>query len=138
MSEVKAIKHLEADSNFSPVSEGASTPQESGENYELRSLEGSISITTTAAIVEDNNDTVANLNSGRRATYLAFAALVWSMFMEGWNDGTNGPLLPVMQREYHASSHWKTHELENIPMKTVFLPSLYADDKKHMRPFACA
>lgn len=124
MSEAKVIKRLDIDSDLSPAPEGTSTPQESTENYELPSLEGSTSITTTAAIVEDGNEVAANLKRGRRAMILAFAALVWSMFMEGWNDGTNGPLLPVMQRNYHVSSHWKTNGIASLLTTTPCPPRL--------------
>lgn len=33
---------------------------------------------------------------------VAFTALSWAMFMQGWNDGTYGPLLPAMQRHYNV------------------------------------
>ncbi|KAI0739072.1 MFS general substrate transporter [Daedaleopsis nitida] len=36
----------------------------------------------------------------RRKTMLHFATLCFSVFMNGWNDGTTGPLLPVMQAYY--------------------------------------
>lgn len=36
----------------------------------------------------------------REVQFAAFTALSWVMFMQGWNDGTNGPLLPAMQRHY--------------------------------------
>lgn len=31
-----------------------------------------------------------------------FAALCWSLFLAGWNDGTTGPLLPRIQEVYHV------------------------------------
>lgn len=39
-----------------------------------------------------------------RTERIALAALVFSMFMEGWNDGTAGPLIPAMQRDYKVST----------------------------------
>lgn len=38
----------------------------------------------------------------RRRGYVHFAALCWFMFLEGWNDGTPGPLLPIIQQTYHV------------------------------------
>ncbi|RDB30823.1 Bypass of stop codon protein 6 [Hypsizygus marmoreus] len=35
------------------------------------------------------------------ASIVHFAALCWCLFVEGWNDGSTGPLLPVIQRDYH-------------------------------------
>lgn len=35
---------------------------------------------------------------------LHFAALCWSFFLEGWNDGSTGPLLPTIQRSYNVRS----------------------------------
>ena len=33
---------------------------------------------------------------------IQFAALCWSLFLLGWNDGTIGPLLPRIQGVYHV------------------------------------
>ncbi|ESK84146.1 mfs transporter [Moniliophthora roreri MCA 2997] len=33
---------------------------------------------------------------------LHLAALYWTFFLEGWNDGSVGPLLPVIQRDYRV------------------------------------
>jgi len=33
-----------------------------------------------------------------------FAAVCWSLFLAGWNDGTTGPLLPRIQEVYHVYS----------------------------------
>ncbi|KAF7978928.1 hypothetical protein HWV62_44131, partial [Athelia sp. TMB] len=38
----------------------------------------------------------------RRRSHIHFAALCWFMFLEGWNDGTPGPLLPTIQEVYHV------------------------------------
>ncbi|EMD35453.1 hypothetical protein CERSUDRAFT_116208 [Gelatoporia subvermispora B] len=37
----------------------------------------------------------------RRRSRMHFAALCYSLWLEGWNDGTTGPLLPVIQRHYN-------------------------------------
>ncbi|KAK0234035.1 MFS general substrate transporter [Armillaria fumosa] len=34
---------------------------------------------------------------------LQFAAVCWCFFLEGWNDGTTGPLIPVIQESYHIN-----------------------------------
>lgn len=86
--------------SFSPTSENDTYGQEAAEIYELSGI-GS-SVTTAAVIVEGGGGDLVDVRSGRWAQIWAFAALVWSMFMEGWNDGTNGPLLPAMQRHYHV------------------------------------
>jgi hypothetical protein len=36
----------------------------------------------------------------RIAEWSYLAAISWSFFLQGWNDGTVGPLLPVIQRDY--------------------------------------
>ncbi|KAL5481136.1 hypothetical protein ACEPAI_10077 [Sanghuangporus weigelae] len=38
----------------------------------------------------------------KRVEYVSIAALMWAMFLMGWNDGTAGPLLPALQRNYHV------------------------------------
>ncbi|KAK0482205.1 MFS general substrate transporter [Armillaria novae-zelandiae] len=35
--------------------------------------------------------------------HVQFAALCWSMFLAGWNDGTTGPLLPRIQEVYNVN-----------------------------------
>lgn len=39
----------------------------------------------------------------KRKQHIHFAALCWFMFLEGWNDGTPGPLLPTIQQAYHVN-----------------------------------
>ncbi|KAL0576400.1 hypothetical protein V5O48_005589 [Marasmius crinis-equi] len=36
----------------------------------------------------------------KRRAWLHLAALYYAFFLEGWNDGTLGPLIPVLQRDY--------------------------------------
>lgn len=38
-----------------------------------------------------------------RRSILHFAAVCWCFFLEGWNDGSVGPLLPVIQAHYSVS-----------------------------------
>ena len=44
----------------------------------------------------------ATVKAHRRMELVQLAALYWSFFLEGWNDGSNGPLLPAIQRHYHV------------------------------------
>lgn len=48
------------------------------------------------------NPTESQRREFRRKSNIHFAALCWSLFLLGWNDGTPGPLLPVIQRIYHV------------------------------------
>jgi hypothetical protein len=52
--------------------------------------------------IECNNSRSAHLHKYKLRQNLQFAALCWSLFLAGWNDGTTGPLLPRIQREYHV------------------------------------
>lgn len=105
MPDSKSLSQADVDvlPRFSPTSESDTYRQgvEGGQRFEL--ADRGSSITTAAAIVESPHESLVDVKSGRRAQFWAFAAIIWSMFMEGWNDGTNGPLLPTMQRSYHAS-----------------------------------
>ncbi len=40
----------------------------------------------------------------KRYSLIHFAALCWCFLLNGWNDGTTGPLLPSMQEYYHVRS----------------------------------
>ena len=42
----------------------------------------------------------ANLQTLKSREYIQFVALCWFHYLEGWNDGANGPLLPRIQRVY--------------------------------------
>jgi len=41
---------------------------------------------------------------GRRWLEVQYACLCLALFLAGWNDGTNGPLIPRIQRYYNVSS----------------------------------
>jgi len=51
---------------------------------------------STAPIEPNTRKTVVQTRT--RRIYLA--TLFWTLFLNGWNDGSSGPLIPVMQREY--------------------------------------
>lgn len=38
----------------------------------------------------------------RRKRFLNFFAICYSFFLEGWNDGSTGPLLPAIQKHYNV------------------------------------
>lgn len=38
----------------------------------------------------------------RMNSMIQFAAICWAFFLEGWNDGTTGPLLPTIRSYYHV------------------------------------
>ena len=40
--------------------------------------------------------------SMRRKAHVMYGALLYSMLLSGWNDGTTGPLLPRIQAVYHV------------------------------------
>ena len=57
---------------------------------------------------DDTDSTVPAISAAQRAVYrrkflLAFLPLCFSVFVNGWNDGTNGPLLPRIQEYYNVS-----------------------------------
>lgn len=95
-----ADRSAESTSFTSRAENGAYGQNRSAEIYELSERQGTV--TTTAAIVESGQDQPVDIKAQRRVQMWAFAALIWSFFMQGWNDGTNGPLLPAMQRNYHV------------------------------------
>ena len=60
---------------------------------------------------DDTDSTVPAISAAQKAVYrrkflLAFLPLCFSVFVNGWNDGTTGPLLPRIQSYYHVS--WGT------------------------------
>ena len=60
------------------------------------------STTGEPAQVDSNSEQPADMKKVARVQIAAFTSLSWVMFMQGWNDGTNGPLLPAIQRHYHV------------------------------------
>ena len=82
---------------------GVETPGIELENFELSSVP--VSRVTTAPLVPDAPVlTDLELKKARRAEMIGFGALLWAMFMEGWNDGTNGPMLPKIESYYNVRS----------------------------------
>lgn len=71
------------------------------ESYELATRTNSriVSIVSTAP---SETPIVRDEKAERRTEYLCLLALLWPLFVEGWNDGTSGPLIPAMQRHYNV------------------------------------
>ncbi|KAK7039480.1 MFS domain-containing protein [Favolaschia claudopus] len=63
----------------------------------------------TSLNVNDNRETsdsqvVSRIgNASRVRARVQLAALFFTMFLAGWNDGSNGPLIPRMQKVYNVS-----------------------------------
>ncbi|KAL5482852.1 hypothetical protein ACEPAI_9447 [Sanghuangporus weigelae] len=74
---------------------GASTPKSEHESFELTIIPSGNYTTAPPAALPDNP------KKQRRVELISFCALLWCIFMEGWNDGTNGPLIPAMQEHYN-------------------------------------
>ncbi|PIL23539.1 MFS general substrate transporter [Ganoderma sinense ZZ0214-1] len=65
------------------------------------------SLAPSIRMAEDTDSTVAAISPAQKAVYrrkflLAFLPLCFSVFLNGWNDGTTGPLLPRIQSFYHV------------------------------------
>ncbi|KAJ7033673.1 MFS general substrate transporter [Mycena alexandri] len=77
-----------------------SLPANNAEFIMMRNLNPS------AVSAPGNNDSASHISSAGTHVLrarLQLGAIYWSMFLAGWNDGTSGPLIPRMQRVYHAS-----------------------------------
>ncbi|KAF7983466.1 hypothetical protein HWV62_21756 [Athelia sp. TMB] len=105
--------------DVSGIKTGPATPSSSAINLELRTLGYTFGVDSTApsALAPGPSNEIAypppplfqnSLVSAvraadfRRRGHVHFAALCWFMFTQGWNDGTPGPLLPIIQQTYHG------------------------------------
>ena len=62
------------------------------------------SVYITEALINDARTVTPKDKASRRLRgRIQFAAMCYSFFLEGWNDGTTGPLLPTIQRHYGVS-----------------------------------
>ncbi|KAF9013472.1 major facilitator superfamily domain-containing protein [Cyathus striatus] len=66
-----------------------------------------VDVPTQIAVIEAplSANSTANLQQERkwkRNATIQFCALCLSLYLEGWNDGSTGPLLPIVQRDYHV------------------------------------
>ena len=74
-----------------------STPKEEPESFELSIIPPGNFTTAPPAALPNNP------KKQRQTELKSFCALLWIVFTVGWNDGTNGPLIPAMQRDYDVS-----------------------------------
>ena len=70
-----------------------STPKDEPEAYELPIIPpGNFTTALPSAAADTKKE--------RRVEMMSLCALFWAIFLEGWNDGTNGPMLPAIQKHY--------------------------------------
>ncbi|KAM5542669.1 hypothetical protein V8D89_003630 [Ganoderma adspersum] len=91
------------------------------------SLAPSIRITDADA---DDADTVPAISAAQKAVYrrkflISFVTLCFSFFLEGWNDGTVGPLLPRIQSYYNLG--FATVSLIFVLNATGFVSAAFAN-----------
>ncbi|ELU40980.1 MFS_1 domain-containing protein [Rhizoctonia solani AG-1 IA] len=62
---------------------------------------------TEADQINSPKDTIVSTHlddtAAHRKEMIAMAAVCWTQFMAGWNDGTLGPLIPTIQEHFHAT-----------------------------------
>lgn len=87
---------------FTSQNTPATTPGREIEEYQLTELPAARVSSNVASVVGSDVPTpsLEDLKRARRAEYIGFAALMFCYFLEGWNDGTNGPMLPAIQAHY--------------------------------------
>jgi len=75
-------------------------PEQAGTNIEPIPITYPPHPLSIASHVAENTESQAK--EFRRKSRIHFAALCWCLFLEGWNDGSPGPLLPAIQQAYHV------------------------------------
>ena len=80
-----------------------SAPVTPAEEYELPTLPATRVASLAPSTQPINPPSSMELKRARRREYTCYSALLWSIWLEGWNDGSNGPLIPTMQKHYHVS-----------------------------------
>lgn len=100
------------------VRTGPTTPSSSAIDLELRTLGYTFGVKPTPSALAPGPSSenaypppplyqnvpilTAQTAEFKRRGHIHFAALCWFMFTQGWNDGTPGPLLPIIQQTYHV------------------------------------
>lgn len=74
-------------------------PPESYELTDMNVTRRSTTDTTTAAM---DTRTTQQTPEQLRTEWIRFAALLYSFFLGGWNDGSTGPILPAIRRFYNV------------------------------------
>lgn len=67
------------------------------------------SVAVSVRSLDETDSTAPVISAEQRALFkrrgrLHFAAICFSFFLEGWNDGSTGPLLPAIQKHYNVSA----------------------------------
>lgn len=84
----------------------ASSPRPSCKINLAEAFVDAIELSPVTPVEKQNDDPerLSVLSAKRRAQKtrekIQFAALCWFVCLEGWNDGSNGPLLPRIQKVY--------------------------------------
>ena len=74
-----------------------------------KSLPKHINVSAPSPADADKNSLRSNATGARvtraqrKLARFQYATLLWTLMLAGWNDGTNGPLLPRIQEVYHVS-----------------------------------
>ena len=80
------------------ATEGHQTLDRSTKDKDASSkLDEDVTAYTTQADVDPQTN-----SSHRKRRLINFATLCWCFILEGWNDGSLGPLVPKMQTYYHV------------------------------------
>ncbi|KZT03772.1 MFS general substrate transporter [Laetiporus sulphureus 93-53] len=79
----------------------AANSKESIELAEIGQNAGA-SIRAASNTAGSSSETTPTTRIDRRKLNIHFAAMCFSLFLAGWNDGTTGPLLPRIQKVYHV------------------------------------
>ena len=73
-------------------------PVESNEKADITESPSIVSRADNA--VDRPAESASQLAVELRRERVAFGAIMFSMFLDGWNDGTIGPMLPAIQKQY--------------------------------------
>ncbi|TFY77838.1 hypothetical protein EWM64_g6176 [Hericium alpestre] len=77
--------------------------EEQGEESAEKDADLTPSSTAPQSIASPTDVESTTTVAPRTSVSLHIAALCWSLFLAGWNDGSIGPLLPRIQEVYHVS-----------------------------------
>lgn len=106
-----SVSNVSAASTTASMFEQRSSQEERGA-YEMSVKSRSAPDEPTQVDTTSENST--DVKKLARVQLAAFTSLSGVMFMQGWNDGTNGPLLPAIQRHYHVREQQDHTHLKSI------------------------
>ena len=102
---MSSLKVQEPSIELGPVSRTSATntlarPKSNTDPTEVSYREaGALERTNGSSSVQEDIDTKARKTKANAQ----FFSLCLAMFLAGWNDGSNGPLIPKIQSVYHVS-----------------------------------